>query len=106
MPWEYGKVGVDAKASQPFALRLVMPFEEVLLGAGHSVMRLNRMKDSTHDESSWYLLPYQLGQDFPKIITSHVRKGVDLAAEDSSSLLIFSGGQTRKDVGMYHHIYL
>jgi hypothetical protein len=70
-----------------------------IIVVGHSVMRLSGMKTADKDENSWYLLSYQKSQGFPTIISSHVKKGVDLAIEDENSILIFSGGQTRKDVG-------
>lgn len=80
-------------------IRRIEVIDHLIMVAGHSVMRMNRMNDADHNERSWYLLPYQTGQDFPRIITSHVKKGVDMARQDFSSLLIFSGGQTRRDVG-------
>lgn len=66
---------------------------------GHAVMRLNQLKSADKSENAWYLLPYQLSQGFPAIISSHILKGIELAKSDKQSLLIFSGGQTRKDVG-------
>ena len=50
-------------------------------------------------DASWYLLPYQLDQGFPSIITSHIKKGIELVRKDEDSLLLFSGGQTRQDTG-------
>jgi hypothetical protein len=44
-------------------------------------------------------LPYQENQGFPEIITSHIQKGIELVSEDKNAVLIFSGGQSRKDVG-------
>ena len=43
--------------------------------------------------------PYQLDQGYPSIIKSHVQKGIEIAKADSDSLLLFSGGQTRRDTG-------
>ena len=94
---------VTSESSQSFIkaaeIRRIEVVDHLILVAGHSVMRMNRMRDAHYDEKSWYLLPYQTGQDFPRIIASHIRKGVDMARQDLSSLLVFSGGQTRKDVG-------
>jgi hypothetical protein len=81
------------------SLRRAQAFEHAIIVAGHSVMRLNQMQSAERDERSWYLLNYQIGQDFPAIISSHVRKGIELARDDEKSILIFSGGQTRVDVG-------
>ena len=80
-------------------IRRVEVIDHLIVVAGHSVMRIDGIKEAEYSEESWYLLSYQKGQDLPKIITSHVKKGVDVAREDLTSFLIFTGGQTRKDVG-------
>jgi len=41
----------------------------------------------------WFLQPFQQGEGIDYI--SHIQRGVMMAAEDETSLLIFSGGQTR-----------
>eukprot|EP00605_Chrysophyceae_sp_TOSAG23-4_P001269 GSChrysophyteH1.ASY1.ANO1.1380.1 assembled CDS len=71
----------------------------LIIVAGHAVVRLAELSHAAKDDASWWLLKYQRGQGFPAIISSHVKKGIDLAAADEQSLLMFSGGQTRKDVG-------
>lgn len=73
--------------------------DHAVIVAGHAVMRLNQLSVADHKESAWYLLSYQIGQGFPEIITSHIQKGIEIANNDQNSLLIFSGGQTRNDVG-------
>ena len=70
-----------------------------IIVAGHAVLRLNKMSKAERDDASWYLLSYQKDQGFPGIITSHIKKGIDLAKKDNNAVLFFSGGQTRKDVG-------
>jgi hypothetical protein len=50
-------------------------------------------------DAAWYLLPYQLNQGFPTIIKSHIQKGIELSNKDLDSILLFSGGQTRRDTG-------
>lgn len=75
------------------------PPENLIIVVGHAVMRLNKLTVADRSDSSWYLLPYQRNVGFPGIISSHVKKGTDLAYKDKKSVLIFSGGQTRKDVG-------
>ena len=63
-------------------------------------MRLNKMKAAEKSDEGWYLLSYQRNIGFPAIITAHIKTGINLAKKrEQSSLLIFSGGQTRKDVG-------
>ena len=70
-----------------------------IIVAGHAVLRLNQMSKAERDDAAWYLLSYQKDQGFPGIITSHIKKGIDLAKKDNNAVLFFSGGQTRKDVG-------
>jgi len=53
--------------------------------------------DDPFADSSWYLLDYQDGE--PPLYLEHIRQGVEIAHEDSDSLLIFSGGQTRFEAG-------
>lgn len=67
--------------------------------AGHAVMRLSKLKTAEKSDDGWYLLPYQRNIGFPSIICSHIKAGIELAKKAKDSLLIFSGGQTRKDVG-------
>lgn len=46
-------------------------------------------------DSNWTLLPYQKGE--PHFYVAHIRAALDLAEQDPSALVIFSGGFTRKD---------
>ena len=67
---------------------------------GHAVMRMSKLNTAEYDDSAWYLLPYQREQGFPSIITSHIKTAIRIAEEASGgAVLVFSGGQTRKDVG-------
>ena len=74
-------------------------YEHAIIVAGHAVMRLSNQNIAAQEDSGWYLLSYQKGQGFPGIISSHILEGVKRLKMDPRSLLIFSGGQTRKDVG-------
>lgn len=68
--------------------------------AGHSV--LNFAADLTAaatNDASWHLLEYQRNSGLPEAITSHIQTGVKLAESDPRALLVFSGGETRRDVG-------
>lgn len=76
-----------------------IPPNHAVIVAGHAVMKLSELSHATKRDDAWYLLPYQVNQGFPDIITSHVKKGVEVASKDPQSLLLFSGGQTRRDVG-------
>lgn len=46
------------------------------------------------NDSSWFLESYQRGGSV-KTFVKHIEKGVSIARDDPSSLLVFSGGQTR-----------
>jgi hypothetical protein len=62
--------------------------------AGHAVVLEPR--EPLRDES-WVLLDFQRGE--PPCYVGHVRCGVELAAADPGALLIFSGGQSRREAG-------
>jgi hypothetical protein len=62
--------------------------------AGHAVLR--SLADPEKD-ANWVLLDFQAGE--APCYVGHVRCGVELAAGDSSALLIFSGGQSRREAG-------
>lgn len=73
--------------------------EHLVVVAGHAVLRMNQLAVADRYDSGWYLLPYQQNQGFPAILSAHIKKGIELAHRDPDSLLILSGGQTRRDVG-------
>lgn len=71
---------------------------KLIIVAGHAVFRGSRWEPaSLRDERNWYLEPYQSGM--VDTFLTHIRRGVDSAALDPSSLLLFAGGATRPDVG-------
>lgn len=65
-----------------------------MIVAGHAVLIRNK---NLSVDSSWALLDFQRGE--PRFYIEHVRAGVEAAAADTESLLIFSGGPTRVDAG-------
>jgi len=71
----------------------------LIMVAGHSVIISGHLRDANIDEKDWYLLDYQKGQGLPQAMLSHIRAGINEAAKDPSSLLIFSGGETRAITG-------
>lgn len=73
--------------------------DHLIVVAGHAVLRLSKMNVADTSDAGWYLLSYQQNQGFPAIITSHIKKGLELATKYKKSMLVFSGGQTRRDVG-------
>ena len=71
---------------------------ELVVVAGHSVYIHGDFE--TQDvvaDHSWFLESFQRGQ--VKTFVSHIRRGVELAAQRPSSLLVFSGGETRLPAG-------
>lgn len=71
-----------------------LPARNLILVAGHSIVRNFQM---LAEDESWFLLDFQKGEA-PKYL-EHIRCAVDLAAQDPSSVLIFSGGPTRREAG-------
>ena len=70
-----------------------------IIVAGHAVLRISKVDSADTSDNSWYLLNYQKNSGYPEIIFSHIKEGISLASKDLNSVLIFSGGETRKDVG-------
>ena len=70
--------------------------ENLVLVAGHAVYV---GEDFLHPEQDrqWLLQSFQRGE--PRFYIEHIRVGVDVSARDPSSLLVFSGGQTRREAG-------
>lgn len=70
---------------------------KAVIVACHAVVRVEQLDLARQEDSAWNLLDYQKNQGFPGIIASHVDTAI--AAASNTSLLIFSGGQTRKHAG-------
>ena len=70
----------------------------LIMVAGHAVYKAPQ-RDAEHVrlEDSWYLESFQHGQ--LATMLEHIERGVRLAAEDNSSILMFSGGETRRAAG-------
>ena len=73
-----------------------MPVRNVIIVCGHAVYTATDFAHPVAD-SSWFLLPYQKGEG--SCYLDHVRRGVELAAADPDSLLVYTGGQTRAEAG-------
>lgn len=73
--------------------------DHLIIVPGHAAVKISKISSALKEDNAWYLLSYQREQGFPSIIMSHISRGIRLASEDTRSMLIFSGGQTRKDVG-------
>ncbi|HYO64006.1 MAG TPA: hypothetical protein VER08_10280 [Pyrinomonadaceae bacterium] len=71
-------------------------FENLVLVACHAVYKADDFA-RPEDDASWQLEAFQKGE--PPFYVGHARRGVELAAEDGAALLVFSGGQTRREAG-------
>jgi hypothetical protein len=67
--------------------------------AGHSVTISGHLEDANQDENDWFLLDYQRHRGLPEAIVGHIRAGIAAAQKDPTSLLVFSGGETRAATG-------
>ncbi len=69
-------------------------FSRLLLVPGHAVWKL---RGDPAIDANWWLKPFQNGE--PSHFIEHIRAGVETAAADPESLLLFSGGATEKAAG-------
>mmetsp|Transcript_18954 Transcript_18954/g.37920 ORF Transcript_18954/g.37920 Transcript_18954/m.37920 type:complete len:339 (-) Transcript_18954:17-1033(-) len=73
---------------------------DLVIVTGHAVLNFRSSLDRAgFDDDCWYLLPYQIQRGMPQAIEAHIRAGVAEAAKNVDALLVFSGGETRRDVG-------
>jgi hypothetical protein len=73
--------------------------DHLVVVAGHAVVKITELAQADTQDDCWYLLPYQRNQGFPEIIASHILKGIELTNADEKAMLVFSGGESRRDVG-------
>lgn len=66
--------------------------------AGHSVYTSSSC-GGVENEDSWFLESYQKHKGQAATFVAHIEEGVEVAAKDGEALLLFSGGETRKDAG-------
>lgn len=70
----------------------------LVMVAGHSIYTSSRCGE-TESENSWFLEPYQKHPGQAATFLAHIKEGVGIAARDEGALLLFSGGETRRDAG-------
>ena len=70
--------------------------DNLIIVAGHAVYVADNFDNPIKDDN-WFLQSFQKGE--PPFYIEHILNGVNLAVEDSKSLLVFSGGQTRFEAG-------
>lgn len=88
--YEKFNVGSD---NYPFA-----KLKNLVMVAGHSVYTSNSC-GKVDKEDSWFLEPYQKHPGQAASFVTHIQEGVEIVAKDDEALLLFSGGETRKDAG-------
>ncbi|THG03319.1 uncharacterized protein C57A10.07-like [Camellia sinensis] len=70
----------------------------LVMVAGHSIYTSSSC-DKVDKEDSWFLESYQKHPGQAATFLTHIQEGVEIATKDSEALLLFSGGETRKDAG-------
>ncbi|CAA7047801.1 unnamed protein product [Microthlaspi erraticum] len=72
--------------------------KSLVMVAGHSVYTSSDCGKIEREES-WFLESYQKHPGQAATFLSHIQEGVEAAGRDDESLLLFSGGETRKEAG-------
>ncbi|KAL6316954.1 hypothetical protein AAG906_024492 [Vitis piasezkii] len=72
--------------------------QNLVMVAGHSVFTSSSC-GKVDKEDSWFLESYQKHPGQAATFLAHIKEGVEIAAKDDGALLLFSGGETRKDAG-------
>ena len=88
-----------AGAGGALASGVYADYDHAVIVAGHAVVKFDQIDRASTSPDAWYLLPYQKEQGFPDIIASHIQRGAETVKADPAALLLFSGGETRRDVG-------
>ncbi|KAG6557371.1 hypothetical protein Mapa_001301 [Marchantia paleacea] len=70
----------------------------LVMVAGHAVYTSSSCSKA-EGEDSWFLESYQKHPGQASTFVEHIKTGVEVAAQDERSLLLFSGGETRKEAG-------
>jgi hypothetical protein len=72
----------------------------LIIVAGHAPFREDVISVPAfpEEDDAWVLQPFQRGE--PPLYIEHIRQGVALLRNDPASLLIFSGGFTRREAGL------
>lgn len=72
--------------------------KNLVMVAGHSVYTSSSC-GKADEEDSWFLMPYQKHPGQAASFLAHIREGINNVANDDEALLLFSGGETRKEAG-------
>ena len=94
-----GAGGVRGAQRRSAPLAAADQLRRLVIVAGHAVTMAEDLSAADFADGAWYLLDYQRGRDMPREFVKHARRGAELASADNRALLVFSGGQTRRDGG-------
>ncbi|KAE8690027.1 pleckstrin-like proteiny domain-containing family A member 8-like [Hibiscus syriacus] len=72
--------------------------KNLVMVAGHSVYTSNSC-EKVDKEDSWFLESYQKNPGQAATFVAHIKEGIESTSQDDEALLLFSGGETRKDAG-------
>lgn len=72
--------------------------KNLVMVAGHSVYTSSSC-EKVEREESWFLESYQKNPGQAATFVSHIEEGIKVADRDDVALLLFSGGETRKEAG-------
>ncbi|RDX70217.1 hypothetical protein CR513_50562, partial [Mucuna pruriens] len=72
--------------------------QNLVMVAGHSVYTSSSC-GKIDEEESWFLESYQRNPGQAATFVTHIHEGIEVAARDDFALLLFSGGETRRDAG-------
>ncbi|CAI9115662.1 OLC1v1016631C1 [Oldenlandia corymbosa var. corymbosa] len=90
----YSKLDLGSESeSYPFA-----QLRNLVMVAGHSVYTSSSC-EKVDKENAWFLESYQKHKGQAATFVSHIQKGIEITGKDNAALLLFSGGETRKDAG-------
>ncbi|XP_040995911.1 LOW QUALITY PROTEIN: uncharacterized protein C57A10.07-like [Juglans microcarpa x Juglans regia] len=94
----YRMVGSNQKMDVVLGDYPLRDLRSLVMVAGHSVYTSSSC-GKADKEDSWFLESYQKNPGQAATFVRHIQEGVEIAAKDDAALLLFSGGETRKDAG-------
>ena len=89
----YRKLDDGFHNNYPFA-----KLKNLVMVAGHSVYTSSNC-GKVDKEDSWFLESYQKNPGQAATFLAHIKEGIESTSRDDVALLMFSGGETRKDAG-------
>ncbi|CAG8525620.1 24871_t:CDS:2 [Gigaspora margarita] len=78
--------------------------QDLVIVAGHAIFLGNGLEKVEQDDN-WILEDFQKGGHV-RTFLNHIKKGIELAQQNTKALLVFSGGQTRPAAGPMKNSHL